>query len=73
VPARRDRRRHLMDQRRSCPAPGRPKIGESLFGARPRCGGDGPVTIDHRRGSGNAPFPEGALPLTRDDRYSCTT
>jgi len=30
-PARRDRRRHLMDQaRRSCPAPGRPHPGESL-------------------------------------------
>jgi hypothetical protein len=29
VPARRDRRRHLMDQRRSCPAPGRPPRGGS--------------------------------------------
>jgi hypothetical protein len=29
-PARRDRRRHLMDRRRSCPAPGRPPPRESL-------------------------------------------
>jgi transposase len=53
VPVRRDRRRHLMDRRRSCPAPGRPKHGESLVGARPRHGEDELVSLDHRRGSDN--------------------
>jgi IS605 OrfB family transposase len=55
VPARRDRRRHLMDERRrSCPAPGRPTFGESLTAARPRRGGVEPIRLDQRRGSGNA-------------------
>jgi IS605 OrfB family transposase len=54
VPARRDRRRHLMDRHRSCPAPGRPTIGESLVGARPCHGEDELVSSDHRRGSSNS-------------------
>ena len=55
VPARRDRRRHLMDERRrSCPAPGRPSDGESLAGTRLRQGVVGPIHVDHPRGSGNA-------------------
>lgn len=54
VPARRDRRRHLMDERRrSCPAPGRPNPGESLARTRPRHRGVGPIHVDHRRGSGS--------------------
>lgn len=54
VPARRDRRRHLMDRHRSCPAPGRSNPGESLVGARPRDGEAELVSLDHRRGSSNA-------------------
>jgi IS605 OrfB family transposase len=38
-PARRDRRRHLWDERRSCPAPGRPgRPGSRSQGSRPGAG-----------------------------------
>jgi len=54
APARRDRRRHLMDKRRlSCPAPGRPRHGESLVGCPPLSPEDQAIGFDHRRGSGN--------------------
>jgi IS605 OrfB family transposase len=35
-PARRDRRRHLMDRRRSCPAPGRPPPRRESLASSPR-------------------------------------
>jgi IS605 OrfB family transposase len=46
VPARRDRRRHLYDERRSCPAPGRPGgPGSRSQGKRPGAGSPAPGTV----------------------------
>jgi IS605 OrfB family transposase len=53
VPARRDRRRHLMDVRRSCPAPGRPPPGGVARRSPSRASRDRPTPPGHRRGSGN--------------------
>ena len=50
VPARRDRRRQLMDERRSCPAPGRP-LSEGV--ARRRSPIVEGLASGHRRGSDN--------------------
>ena len=54
VPARRDRRRHLMDQRRSCPAPGRPPPGGVARHNPARPSEHGPAPKGHWRGSANA-------------------
>ncbi|MCW3045648.1 MAG: hypothetical protein JWL57_3806 [Actinobacteria bacterium] len=46
VPARRDRRRHLYDERRSCPAPGRPGgPGSRSQASRPGVGSPAPGTV----------------------------
>ncbi|MEA2587634.1 MAG: putative transposase [Actinomycetota bacterium] len=51
-PARRDRRRHLFDVRRSCPAPGRPgRPGSRSQGKRPGAGSPAPGTV-HAVGNG---------------------
>lgn len=56
-PARRDRRRHLYDARRSCPAPGRPGVRsrESLVGkGHPASSREAPCLLpSNRRGSAN--------------------
>jgi IS605 OrfB family transposase len=49
VPARRDRRRHLWDQRRSCPAPGRPPPG-SRSPANPTAPTGAGTVHDHSHG-----------------------
>jgi transposase len=43
VPARRDRRRHLYDRRRSCPAPGRPPAPTGAGGCRSLAAGSNPA------------------------------
>ncbi|TMK41498.1 MAG: transposase [Actinobacteria bacterium] len=46
APARRDRRRHLFDVRRSCPAPGRPgRPGSRSQGGRPGAGSPAAGTV----------------------------
>jgi IS605 OrfB family transposase len=53
-PARRDRRRHQMDERRSCPAPGRPTTAGSRSPEPTRHGGNGSTQRGHGRGSVNS-------------------
>jgi len=53
VSARRDRRRHLMDQRRSCPAPGRPPRRGVARQNPPRASEPGSALKGHWRGSAN--------------------
>jgi IS605 OrfB family transposase len=49
-PARRDRRRHLFDERRSCPAPGRPgRPGSRSQGDRPGAGPTGSGAVHAAR------------------------
>lgn len=56
APARRDRRRHLFDAARSCPAPGRPgPTRESLVGRSPPRPPPGAGAPDSPPGSGRAP------------------
>ena len=52
VPARRDRRRQLMDERRSCPAPGRSLSSEGVARRRSSTQVEG-LASGHRRGSDN--------------------
>ena len=65
VPARRDRRRHLYDERRSCPAPGRPgRPGRRSQGKRPGAGSPAPGTV-HAVNNGTVRGSQGSDANTR--------
>jgi IS605 OrfB family transposase len=64
-PARRDRRRHLFDVRRSCPAPGRPgRPGSRSQGKRPGAGSPAPGTV-HAVNNGTVRGSQGSHANTR--------
>jgi IS605 OrfB family transposase len=73
VPARRDRRRHLYDRRRSCPAPGHPPAPTGAAGCRSLAAGSNPAGgEDQAAPSGSRTLPEGAL-LHHDHAGSAST